>query len=180
MSAWHSSAELRWLYFNFSWLNIKWIKDAFSRCRLPLSVFSLRRPPSCWHCPLEANQSPWQRRWMPGKLWCPPAWRPAAHQGTCHQPERGWGKWGTVAGTWNGPSVCFAAGWMPLELCWVPETVAGGCAQRHWQRGGLAGKAEHRALSCPGGRSDANACVILALAFVIALGQWGGVAMWLL
>lgn len=86
---------------------------------------------------------------------------------------------GDSAGTWNGPSVCFAAGWMPLELCWVPETVAGGCAQRHWQRG-LAGKAEHRALSCPGGRSDGNSCVILALAFVIALGQWGGVAMWLL
>jgi len=71
--------------------------------------------------------------------------------------------------TW--PSVCFIAGSIPVELGSVAAASAGGCAGRGRQRSGLAGKAERRALSCRSGGAQAELCIILAFAFVIALRQ---------
>lgn len=64
-----------------------------------------------------------------------------------------------------------------MELGSLTAADAGGCAGRGRQRRALAGRAEHRALSC--WSTGAHLSVILVLAFDIALRQGGGVK-WLL
>lgn len=69
------------------------------------------------------------------------------------------------------PSMCFVLGSIHVELGSGTAAGTGGYAGRGRQRSGLAGKAECRALSCWSGGAEANLCVILAFAFVVALRQ---------
>lgn len=61
----------------------------------------------------------------------------------------------------------------------IHSAGAGGCAGRGRQRSSLAGKAEHRALSCWSSGAETYLSAILVFAFDITLRQGGGV-MWLL
>lgn len=79
--------------------------------------------------------------------------------------------------SWAKPVLCTRINTRGAGLTHSPG--AGGCAGRGRQRSPLAGKAEHRALSCWSTGAEAHLAVILVLAFDIALRQGGGV-MWLL
>lgn len=69
------------------------------------------------------------------------------------------------------PSVGFVPGSVPAQLGSVTAAGAGGCAGRGRQGSGFAGKAERGALSCRSSGAEANLCVILVFAFVVALRQ---------
>lgn len=78
-----------------------------------------------------------------------------------------------------GPSMCFAPGSIPVELDSFTAAAAGGCAGRGRQRSGLAGKAEHRALSCWSSGAETHLSLILVFAFDVTLRQ-GEAVVWLL